>query len=134
MLVMGGGGLGAFALRCSSGLDGPAIRNANRGDSRESIRRPKKLFSSRLSDSRESPQTRDKLFFEWPKTRFANKKINGVQFGNPETIPENVNESGDSRESAMARFARIGPSKSSGDGPTVTPQLHKQKCTGSRKL
>ena len=37
-------------------LDGPAIRSANRGDSRESIRK-QKLFPQRLSGSLESPQT-----------------------------------------------------------------------------
>ena len=47
-------------------LDGPATRNANPGDPRESIRAnrfaEKPLFSQCASDSRESPQTCDSQF------------------------------------------------------------------------
>ena len=54
-----------------SSLDGPVIRNANRGDSHESIRAnrfaDKNLFSQRSRDSRESSQTFDSQCFSAPK-------------------------------------------------------------------
>ena len=87
--------------RLCTPLDGPAIRNANRGDSRESIRR-ETTISQRASDSRESPQTCDSQAFSRPK-RDSRKR-------NPETT--------DSRESAIrgvllvkqGQFTKIPPS------------------------
>ena len=72
-------------------LDGPAICNANRGDSRESIRKK--------CDSSESPENCDSQFFV-PRSAIRKK---GIQFGNPETIRKNqairANLRIDSRES-----------------------------------
>ena len=65
-------------------LDGPVIRDADRGDSRESIRRKKNLFSSRL---RRFARIDSNLRFASLSPRSGIRK-NGVQFGNPETIRE----------------------------------------------
>ena len=85
-------------------LDGTAIRNAYRGDSRESIRAnrfaAKPLFSSCWSDSRESPQTSDSQFIV-PEKAIRTKK--GFSSGTLKTIRENqairANLRIDSRES-----------------------------------
>ena len=51
-------------------LDGPAIRNANRGDSRESIRRKKPIFITRERFARIASNLQFALFSP-PKARFA---------------------------------------------------------------
>ena len=71
-------------------LDGPVIRNANRGDSRELIRQNR--FAERpyfhnfraIRANRLKPAIRNFLGSE---TRFTEKK--GVEFGNPEMIRAN---------------------------------------------
>ena len=72
-------------------LDGPAVRNANRGDSHESIRAnrfaEKKPIYITSSESHESPQTCDSQFFSPPK--------------------RDSQEGGSVREPCMKRFARI---------------------------
>ena len=102
-------------------LDGLAIRNANRGDSSESIRtiefrRKKTIFIINVRASRANrpkPANRN-LFVAWDAIR---KK--GVQFGNPETIRVNpairANLRIDSRESCnlstkmcFSKFASLG--------------------------
>ena len=98
-------------------LDGPPIRNANRGDSRELIRATrfadkKPYFHNVWGDSRESPQTCDSHLFSPPK-RDSQKR--GVQFGNPETIRKNrairANLRIDSRESGhLSPETLFGPS------------------------
>ena len=93
-----------------SGLDGPAIRNANRCDSRESIRRETPIFITFERFARIASNLR----FEFLAPRSAIRK-QGVQLGNPE---------GDSRESANL-FARIGPSKTK----TSLRQLQKEELS-----
>ena len=70
-------------------LDGPAIRNANRGDSRESIRAnwfaEGTLFSERSSNSLESPQTCDSRC----SSALKRNSQKGVQFRNCESIRAN---------------------------------------------
>ena len=82
-------------------LDGQAIRNANRGDSRESIRRKTPIFIHLRAIRANCLKPAIRNF----GPRIAIRR-EGVQSGNPETI----RESGDSRESIF-RFAWIGPSK-----------------------
>ena len=82
-------------------LDGPAIRNANRSDSRESIRVNRFTGKPYVHNVRAIRANRLKptiCKFLRPETRFAKK---GFSSGL---------ESADSRESAN-QFARIGPSK-----------------------
>ena len=87
-------------------LDGLAIRNANRGDSRESIRRKTPVFVTCERFSRIASNLILAVFlnFSPPEARFAKK---GVQCGNPETIRENQAIRGklriDSRESGHLR-------------------------------
>ena len=90
-------------------LDGPAIRNANRGDSRESIHTNRftenPLFSECASDSREWHQTCDSQVLA-PRSAIRKKK--GVLFGNPETVIRKnqairANLQIDSRESGHLR-------------------------------
>ena len=66
-------------------LDGPAIRNANRGDSRESIRRKKTIFITCERFARIASNMRFTVLS--PPKRAIRRK--GVRFGNPETICEN---------------------------------------------
>ena len=80
-------------------LDGPAIRNANRGDSRAEKKSFHNLRAIRVN--RLKPAIRN---FWPPEARFAKKK------GSVWEPCSDSRESGDSRESAN-RFARIGPSK-----------------------
>ena len=86
-------------------LDGPAIRNANRGDSHELNRNANQFAENKyFHDVRaipcESPHTCDSQGFSAPR-RESQKK--GVQFGNPQAICENrlirANLRIDSRES-----------------------------------
>ena len=81
-------------------LDGPVIRNANRGDSRESIP-SKNPFSQRSSDSCESPQIFNSQCFSAPK-RDSQKK--GFQFWNLKIIRANLRI--DSSESGHLSWTR----------------------------
>ena len=88
-------------------LDGPAIRDANRGDSRELIganRFAEKPYHSQnvraIRANRLKPSIRN---FFLPEARFAKR-------GSARELSGDSHESPDARESAN-RFARIGPSK-----------------------
>ena len=88
----------------SATLNGLAIRNVNRGDSREFRRKTTIIHHVRaIRANRLTPEIRNLYPPPPPEVRFAKK---GVRFRNPSS-----RESGDSRESA-SRFARIAPSKS----------------------
>ena len=94
-----------FRLWSVPNLDGPAIRNANRGDSRESIRRKKKnIFITCERFARIASNLRFAIFSPPPPSPIRNK---GVRFSNPETIRENqairANLRIDSRESGHLR-------------------------------
>ena len=67
-------------------LDGLAIRNANRGDSRESIRRKPRIFIMIERFARIASNLRFAVFS--PSKRDSQNAVR-VQFGNPETIREN---------------------------------------------
>ena len=88
--------------------NGPAIRNANRGDSRESIAQidsQKNLYFRNVRAIR-APIVSNLRFaiFSPSEARFAKKR------GSVREARNDSRESGDSRESAN-RFARIGPAK-----------------------
>ena len=78
-------GLAVMDRNGQKSLDGLAIRNANRGDSRESIRRKKNIFHNMraIRTNRLKPAIR-----KFSAPRNAIRKI-WVQFGKPETIREN---------------------------------------------
>ena len=97
--------------------DGPAIRNANQDDSRESIRREKPIFFNvwAIRANRLKPTIRKCLV---PK---RDSQGGGVQLGNPETIRENqairAHLRIDSRESGhqstvQLKWSRVAPAGS----------------------
>ena len=90
--------------RDNPNLDGPAIRNANQGDSRESIRRKNPISITWERFARIASNLRFAIFSPPPpEARFAKKGFSSGPWNDSR-------ESSDAHESAN-RFARIGPSK-----------------------
>ena len=96
-----------------SAFDDPVIRNANRGDSRESIRRKKPIFITCERFARIASNLQFAIFSPPPPPRSLSAlPKNGVHFGKPETIREQqanrTNLRIDSRDSDHLSFPHSG--------------------------